>query len=261
MTDLFREIRINRLKLEKRKPWPSGAEEQLYDWQKEKIVYYSMHLDGLLLTTETIRSLEMGELVKEASFADYNLVQGLVEALNYITSVRKSVLGSAERIPRLPEMCRMWGMLNGKNEEETLEIWRSRSFLRKENPVLRAMEFVPCHFQDVERELNQFFLWLSKEAGNMEASPIDFAVEAHNRWISVYPFTSHNEALARLLFEAILFANGLPMVPFPMTESEYYSSILDGSLNDKMEIVVDKTLKMALQLTDSRELHQRSGGC
>lgn len=261
MTDLYREIRKDRIILEKRKPWKKEAADQILEWETGQFVYSCMHLDGKLLTREAVASILAGDVVKEASFADYAQIQGLETATLYLRKIGDT--------PTEAELCLLWCFLEGKSEEEARKVWEDKGHLRKISPVVHALSHVPCHFSELPGKMDELFRWLKKATKEEGMNVVSVASEFHNRLLALYPFESHNEDIAKLAAESVLLANGLPLVPWSMTEPEYYEAgrvYLDSVeaesydedgfaagtrvLADKLETLVHRCQGVELRLTE-----------
>ncbi len=250
MSDLYREIRKNKLILEKRKPWEEETERQLLEWETGNFIYSCMYLDGKKLSREAVQAIVSGELVKQASFADYATAQGLEAAVRYLRKLTGEIETPFERVlvsktafdklPTEAELCLLWCDLEGKNETEARRIWEEKAHYRKLSPVVRALSHVPCHFSEIPAKMAELYGWLKaicaggdgpKQSEALErygaeatVNPIRLAAELHNRILTLYPFEGHNEDLAKLAAEAVLLAFGLPLVPWSMSEEEYYDA-------------------------------------
>ena len=230
MSDLYRDIRKNRLILEKRRPWKEETERQLLEWETGNFIYSCLFLDGKNLSREAVQAIVSGELVKQASFADYATAQGLETATNYLrklTGGPETPSGPKTEYDRLPteaEFCLLWCFLEGKTEAEARKVWDGKTHYRTLSPVVHALSHVPCHFSELPEKMTALYAWLKKTCADEFVNPVALAAEFHNRVLALYPFESHNEDLAKLAAEAVLLAYGYPLVPWSMTEQEYYDA-------------------------------------
>ena len=260
MSDLYREIRKNRILLEQRKPWKEETVRQLLEWETGNFIYSCMYLDGKNLSREAVQAIVSGELVRKASFADYATAQGLEAAADYLRKLAADIETPFERVlvsktafdklPTEAELCLLWCFLEGKSEAEARAVWDAKSHYRKLSPVVHALSHVPCHFSEIPAKMAELYAWLRDAcAGRADGSaeegrglgekqrvafdaygteavvnPVALAAEFHNRLLALWPFESHNEDLAKLAAESVLLAFGLPLVPWSMTEQEYYDA-------------------------------------
>lgn len=237
MSELYRRIRKNKIILEQRRPWGEETERQLLEWETGNFVYSCIYLDGRNLSREAVRAIVSGELVKQASFADYATAQGLEAAVGYLRKLADDIETPFERVlvsktacDRLPteaELCLIWCLLEGKSEAEARRVWDEKSHYRTVSPVIQELSHVPCHFRDLPGKMAELYGWLKKATADEFVNPVALAAEFHNRLLALWPFESHNGDMAKLAAESVLLAYGLPLVPWSMTEPEYNGDMVE----------------------------------
>eukprot|EP01032_Pedospumella_encystans_P016895 gene16895-19256_t len=86
-----------------------------------------------------------------------------------------------------------------------------------------SFEFPPS--KDVPALMRAFIEWLNSPKRNAE-HPIEVAVEAHQRFVTIHPFDAANGRLARLLMNIMLLKRGYPPVCIaPTCDTEYLESV------------------------------------
>jgi len=69
--------------------------------------------------------------------------------------------------------------------------------------------------------------------------PIDLAAQVHHRFVKVWPFEKHSAAVARLLANQVLLANGYPSVIIPSYERQRYYHSLHYDVSRSRELFVE----------------------
>jgi Fic family protein len=89
---------------------------------------------------------------------------------------------------------------------------------RTEPVSLSGMDFVPpqaCSVPAFMRQLGEEI-----RSGGLDRSPLEFAVSLHTKLVAIHPFIDGNDRTARLLLNAWLLAQGLPVVIFNYADRE-----------------------------------------
>ena len=101
------------------------------------------------------------------------------------------------------------------------------------NVKLTGTPYVPPKWQDLDKEIDNFFKWYKSE--NRQLHPLEIAALVHLRIISLQPFVDGNSRLSRLLMNWVLWKRGYPLVDIPIEELENYYSVLDKYQIEKDE--------------------------
>jgi len=99
-----------------------------------------------------------------------------------------------------------------------------RSELGK-NVALTGTTYVPPKWNELEKELIEFFKWYKRE--NKKLHAIELAALVHLKLISIQPFVDGNSRLSRLLMNWILWKKGYPLIDIPIEDLEEYYGNLD----------------------------------
>ena len=120
-------------------------------------------------------------------------------------------------------------LFSGVNDEITGKL---RNEL-KMNVKLAGTVYVPPKWQDLEKELNNFFRWHKSE--NKKIHPLELAALIHLKMISIQPFADGNSRLSRLLMNWILWKRNYPLIDIPIEDLENYYNALDKYQIEKKE--------------------------
>ena len=120
-------------------------------------------------------------------------------------------------------------MFTGVNDEIAGKL---RSEL-KMNVKLAGTIYIPPKWQDLEKELSNFFKWYKSE--NKKLHSLELAALIHLKLISIQPFADGNSRLSRLLMNWILWRHNYPLIDIPIEDLENYYSVLDKYQIEKKE--------------------------
>ena len=107
-----------------------------------------------------------------------------------------------------------------------------RSELKKDVKIA-GTSYVPPKWNEVQRELKDFFRWYKLE--NRRLHPLELASLLHLKLISLQPFADGNSRLSRLLMNWILWKKKYPLIDIPIEDLESYYNILDEYQIEKKE--------------------------
>lgn len=103
----------------------------------------------------------------------------------------------------------------------------------KKNVKIAGTVYIPPRWQDLKKELDNFFKWYKSE--NRKLHPLELAALIHLKIISIQPFTDGNSRLSRLLMNWILWKKGYQPIDIPIEDLENYYNILDIYQIEKKE--------------------------
>jgi Fic family protein len=101
------------------------------------------------------------------------------------------------------------------------------------NVKLAGTSYVPPKWDDLDKEIDNFFRWYKSE--NRQLHPLEISALVHLKIISLQPFVDGNSRLSRLLMNWVLWKRGYPLVDIPIEELENYYSALDKYQIEKDE--------------------------
>ena len=95
----------------------------------------------------------------------------------------------------------------------------------KRNVKIGGTPFVPPKWNELERELENFFSWYKSE--NRRMHPLELVALIHLKMASIQPFVDGNSRLSRLLMNWILWKKSYPLIDIKIEELEKYYNVLD----------------------------------
>lgn len=93
--------------------------------------------------------------------------------------------------------------------------------------------YVPPKWQDIQKELDNFFKWYRSENRRLHA--LELAALLHLKIITIQPFADGNSRLSRLLMNWVLWKKNYPLVDIPIEDLENYYNVLDKFQIEKKE--------------------------
>lgn len=103
----------------------------------------------------------------------------------------------------------------------------------KKNVKLAGTSYVPPKWQDLKKEIDNFFRWYKAE--NRKLHPVELAALMHLKIISIQPFADGNSRLSRLLMNWVLWKKDYPPIDIPIEDLENYYDALDKYQIEKKE--------------------------
>lgn len=236
---MFREIKKKRLILENRKPYKQEIAVYISELNALDWIYSSIRLDGLGVSKENILRIIKGEFVIECSIDEHLQVRNYCDAIKVAEDMTEmSIELSAAYIFKL---------------YQALAKPASLSY-RRSNPVLRQIDHIPPHFNEIEEQMEILIQGLKTE--DIDLNPVMKAAIVHNKFIEIYPFEKHSESMARTAMQYELIRNGFPPIMLQMSDQEYNRAIMNylktedsTPLYDILLRGVFNKLEILLQLT------------
>jgi len=103
----------------------------------------------------------------------------------------------------------------------------------KRNAKIAGTPYIPPKWNEINKELNNFFKWYCAE--NRKLHALELAALIHLKLISIQPFGDGNSRLSRLLMNWILWKKGYPLIDIPIQDIENYYDVLDKYQIEKKE--------------------------
>lgn len=103
----------------------------------------------------------------------------------------------------------------------------------KRDVRLAATPYVPPKWQEIGKEMTNFFKWYKAE--NKKFHPLELAALVHLKVISLQPFVDGNSRLSRLLMNWILWKKKYPLIDISIEDLENYYNALDKYQIEKNE--------------------------
>lgn len=91
-------------------------------------------------------------------------------------------------------------------------------------------------WQDVKSLIKDFFIWFNKNKNNKQQ--VEFAAEAHYKFIRIHPFGDGNGRIARLIANFILYKNHFPLMVIDYkNRKSYYKALKKADKKGENEFV------------------------
>lgn len=236
----MREINKKKLLLENRKPFTKSVSDYLREIWISEWIYSSNKLCGSHLNYNETLTILKGNYLLDKTIEDHMDVKSHEDAVQLIEElvVNQSLLNSQK-------VCTIHSVLTSNN---------INSF-RLNNPVVQSIKYIPPHFKEVPKLMEELFNWYYSQA--QELNIILRAVLLHNKLIEIYPFETATEKTARAILNYQLLKEGLPPIEFNI-DQDIYCEMIAQYLNRQdfsnfYEMVMKKVnsrLDLFLRLTD-----------
>lgn len=229
--------------LEKHKPYSANLQKQFTDWFRVETVYADNAIENNMLTWDDVETLiEKGLTAPSKPFNDHLAVRNGANAYNWIVTQNSRTAHSLT----LEDLLRLHSiLLNGTNTSNsgqfrTIELEWSNNRIKMPSP------------QKIPDLMDTFLAWLQTRN---RLHPIEFAAEAHFRFISICPFSNYNGRVARSLMNMILLMADYPVAIFQKRDhSKYKTTVQDaqktgqfGEYNKILFNAMDSSLNVYLE--------------
>ena len=233
-------VEIDRLKgwLDAFRPLPRDVVVELKQRWDVRFTYHSNAIEGNTLTqSETELVLSRGITIGGKTLQEHLEVVGHKDAIDYIEE-----LASAE-------------MPIGEWEIRTIHRLILRAIAPEEAGRYRQLDVraagtefhYPAHYL-VDDLMAEFVAWMAIARGQLH--PVQYAAEAHLRFVSIHPFRDGNGRSGRLLMNLLLLRAGLPIVVISQGDRLAYINGLvaaqQGGANEALVTLVANGVKASL---------------
>ncbi len=221
--------------LQSLRPLPSDVTAELRHRFEVRLTHHSTAIEGNTLTqSETEIVLEKGVTIGGKSLEEHLEVIGHKEAMDFVLMLADSGMPIREREIREIHSLLMKGQGNGDSGRfRTLDVKAA------------GTEYVyPSHLK-VPELMADFVDWLSAAT---DLHPVEFASEAHLRFVTIHPFRDGNGRLGRLLMNLLLVRSGYPIAVLDVAQRAAYIASLEsaqsGSGREALDqLVIDAVAK------------------
>lgn len=226
---LVEELTMAHQWLQALRPLPNDVIEELQHRFEVALTHNSTAIEGNTLTlSETQIVIEKGVTIGGKSVSEHLEIIGHKEALDFVIELADLRTPIREREIREVHSLVMKGLGNGDSG-------RYRSLDVKAAGTDYAY---PSHLK-VSEMMSDFVSWLKQPTS---LHPIEFATEAHVRFVTIHPFRDGNGRVGRLLLNLILLRAGYPIaVVMVRDRAEYIASleaIQAGGTRDALDNLV-----------------------
>jgi hypothetical protein len=236
---VYREIKKKRLILDNRKPFKSEVAAYIRELNTLDWISSSIRLDGMTISKENILKIIRGEFVTDCSIAEHLQVRNYCDVIKLV----EDMTGMGIQLT----VTYIFKLYQALAKPDVL-------VYRRSNPVLREIDYIPPHFNDIDEQMEILIQWLKAE--DLEANPIMKAAQLHNKMIEIYPFEDHTRSMARVVMQYELIRSGFPPILLQMSEQEDNLAIMNylktedtTPLYDTLLRGVFNKLEVLLQLT------------
>lgn len=233
--------------LDRFRPLDPHFVRNLEDWFRIELTYTSNAIEGNTLTRqETALVVEKGLTVGGKSLVEHLEATNHVKALDWVKTI------AADRETKITEkdIIEIHDLILKGIDDYNAGRYRSVSVrISGSRVVLPNPAKVPLLMEE-------FASWLQTPL-----DPIDLALEAHYKLVTIHPFVDGNGRTARLLMNLILLKNGFPPALIRKRDRLRYITILEkaqlgGTKNDYQEIIyegINRSLDIYLKSLKGQE--------
>jgi Fic family protein len=207
--------------LDKLRPITCVGAAALAQWYDVELTYTSNAIEGNTLTrSETALVLEKGITVGGKPLRDHMEAVGHKDALDYVHTL-------AQRNEEIREMDirQIHSLVVGRSEPE-----HAGSYSKHQRMISGSPLTLPSP-AEIGPLMSDFGQWLSKAPPSAET-----AFTAHEKLVTIHPFTDGNGRTARLLMNLVLFKAGYPPVVIgPEQRLDYINGLEASQLRNDPE--------------------------
>lgn len=248
MKNILSIIQEKKVRLDQCKPFPKAFLANMDEWYKIELTYTSNAIEGNTLTRqETALVVEKGITVEGKSITEHLEAINHAKAYEYVQNLKiKSTKNITERVILDIHAIILQNIDNanaGKYRNISVRIAGSRVILP--NPM------------KIPKLMHEFITWLHIS----EKDPVETAIKAHFKLVSIHPFTDGNGRVARLLMNLILMQSGYPPAIIRKEDRKKYIDVIEkgqfsGDLTNYYEFMyknIEKSLDIYLDILQSKE--------
>jgi Fic family protein len=211
-------VRDRKAVLDALRPLSAETTAALDRWYDVELTYTSNALEGNTLTrSETAIVLEKGITVSGKPLKDHLEATGHLEALGYMRDLAKS----SEPVREL-DIRNLHRLVLGQVDSS-----EAGKYSNHERLISGSTKILPSPLE-VPALMQQFITWLASAPPAPET-----AFDAHERLVSIHPFSDGNGRTARLLMNLLLLRQGFPpLVIVPENRPAYHESLRSADNGD-----------------------------
>jgi len=213
MENLYDDLNRKKAALDKQRPLTRGSLEALNAWYDVELTYTSNAIEGNALTrNETADILEKGIIVAGKPLKDHLDAVGHKEALDYVRE-----LADRKEPVREGDVRQIHQLIVGRVDPSD-----AGQYSHHQRQILGSLLVLPSPAQ-IPPLMGEFGQWLVRETATAPAP--DTAFDAHEKLVTIHPFSDGNGRTARLLMNLLLIKGGFPPV---VIGPEHRVAYLDG---------------------------------
>lgn len=224
------------------RPFPKTVVAELKKLYDVRFTYHSNAIEGNTLTqSETEMVLEHGLTIGGKTLAEHLEAIGHKEAIDYIEELaRQSAAISEREVKDLHSL-----IMRGVNRDEA---GRYRTL---DVRAAGTDHLYPPHYQ-LQELMTAFVEWLNS-ASARQLHPVEYATEAHYRFVSIHPFRDGNGRVGRLLMNLILLKHGYPIAVITnerrkqYIDAIVYAQDLQDDVSKLLYLVIDASRESLIE--------------
>jgi Fic family protein len=185
--------------LDKKRPFDKTLIKNFEEWFRIELTYNSNAIEG-----NTLSRVETALIVEKGLTIGGKTINEHLEATNHALAI-DFIKQQIKRKPcelREKDILKIHEIILDKIDHENGGIYR-----RFPVRISGSAVVFPNH-RKVQNLMDDFFSWLKNED---KMNPVELAIEAHYRLVTIHPFIDGNSRTACLLMNMILMMHGFPM--------------------------------------------------
>ncbi len=223
---IYERIRKKKKELDKLRPLPKCALEELRKNFSIELAYNSNAIEGNTLTLmETKLIIEEGITISGKPLREHFEAINHQKAFEYIESVMKEHIITEETIKNIHKI-----ILSGINDEY---VGRYRDANVR---ILGAIKSPP-RFEKVHEKMKEFVEYINKNPENLNT--VELASVLHYRFVEIHPFIDGNGRCSRLLMNLFLMKHGYPITMILKVDRKKYYECLRKSDSEDIKPFID----------------------
>jgi Fic family protein len=235
--------------LQSLRPLPPDVTEELRHRFEVALTHHSTAIEGNTLTqSETQIVIEKGITIGGKSVAEHLEIIGHKEALDFIVELADKSVDITEREIREIHNLVMKDLGNGDSG-------RYRSLDVK----AAGTDYVYSSYLKVPELMTDFVTWLNEPSS---LHPVEFATEAHLRFVTIHPFRDGNGRVGRLILNLMLLRFGYPIAVLNVRQRAEYIASLEaaqtGGTRKALDILVRQAVASSFRETLTTALSSAS---
>ena len=252
MKNILTSLEEKKLRLDSYRPLPGELITNLSEWFKIELTYTSNAIEGNTLSrAETALVIDKGLTVSGKTLQEHQEAINHAQAFDWVTEQAKTTGRSSLTESTILDLHqRILHKIDDRNagRYRTVPVRIYGSTVIMPNPL------------KVKELMTQFLSWLHQTHDH----PLQIALDAHLKLVSVHPFVDGNGRTARLLMNLLLMQAGYPpAIVLPAERKEYVASIekvqLGGSPADYHALMyrsIDRSLDIYLDSLEDEKQQQ-----
>lgn len=237
---MYHEIKKRQVILEGRRPYPIEVSNFLEELDALDFIFSLLYLDGNLAQRDEVKAIINGEIRENLSVSDHTTIakyrQGLHE-MRFMADIHTDLTEKS-----------LFRLYDAMYQPFTIGY-------RKNNLEVKALQYTPPHFFEIEEQIQVLFQWLYSE--ERERNPIINAAQLHNRIIEIWPFENDSPAIGRIAAQYYLVRHDFPIISWDVGVKQYYNAVNQyiqredfRPIYDILESGIYNKQELLLQLTE-----------